>query len=53
MARIESLKGVQVKVCSLHCIDLNNNTLETLDTHFSYDEGLKEEQKFDKTVTEY
>ena len=32
-------------VCGLHCIDLNNDTLKLLGTHFSYNEKLKEEKK--------
>ena len=38
-------------VCGLHCIDLNNDTLKLLGTHFSYNEKLKEEKKH-KTVTD-
>ena len=45
------LKGIQVTVCGLRCIDLNNDTLKILGTHFSYNEKLKEE-KNDKTVTD-
>ena len=36
---------VQVEVCGLHCIDLSNDTLKILGTHFSYNEKLKEEKK--------
>ena len=46
------LKGVQVAVCGLRYIDLNNDTLKILDTHFSYNEKLKEEKNFYKTVTD-
>ena len=34
IAGIESLKGVQVAVCGMHCIDLNNDALQILGTHF-------------------
>ena len=44
-AGIEVLKGVQVAVCGMHCIDLNIDTLKTLGTHFFYNEKLKEEKK--------
>ena len=44
------LKVVQVAVCGVRCIDLNNNTLKILGTHFSYNEKLKEEKKIYKTV---
>ena len=40
------LKGDQMAVCTLQCIDLNNDTLKILCTHFSYSEKLKEEKKF-------
>ena len=52
IAGIGALKGVQVAVCGLRCIDLNNDTLKILGTHFSYNEELKEEKKFYKTVTD-
>ena len=43
------LKGFQVTVCGRCCVDLNNNTLKILGTHFSYNEKLKEENKFHTT----
>ena len=52
IADIGTLKGVQEAVCGLNCIDLNNDTLKTLGTYFSYSEKLKEEKKFCKTVTD-
>ena len=52
IADIGVLKGVQVAVCGLRCIDLNNDTLKILGTHFSYNEKFKEEKKFCKTVTD-
>ena len=52
IAGIGALKGVQVAVCGLRCIDLNNDTLKILGTHFSYNEKLKEEKNFYKTVTD-
>ena len=45
------LKGVQVAVCGMRCVDLKNDTLKILGTHFSYNEKLKEEKNFDATVT--
>ena len=52
IAGIGALKGVQVAVCGLRCIDLNNDTLKILRTHFSYIEKLKEEKSYCKTVTD-
>ena len=51
IASISVLKGVQVAVCSMHCIDLNNDTLKILSTHFSYNKKLKEQRTFFMTVT--
>ena len=51
IAGIGALKGVQVAVCGLRCIDLNNDTLKILGTHFSYNEKLKEEISY-KIVTD-
>ena len=39
-------------VCGERCIDLKNDTLKILGTHFSYNEKLKEEKNFYKTVTD-
>ena len=39
-------------VCGLRCIDLNNDTLKILGTHFSFSEKLKEEKNLYKTVTD-
>ena len=45
------LKGVQMAVCGMGCIDLNDDTLKILGTHFSYNEKLKEEKKY-KSATD-
>ena len=45
IADIGALKGVQVEVCGLCCIDLNNDTLKILGTYFSYNKKLKKEKK--------
>ena len=45
IAIIGVLKGVQVTVCGMHRIDLNNDALKALGNHFSYDEDLKEKRK--------
>ena len=45
IAVIGSLKGVQVAAYGLHCIDLNNDALKILGTHFPNNEKLKEERK--------
>ena len=45
------LKGVQVAVCGMRCVDLKNDTLKILVTHFSYNEKLKEGRNVYTTVT--
>ena len=45
------LKGVQVAVCGMRCVDLKNDTFKILGTHFCYNEKLKEERNFYTTVT--
>ena len=45
------LKGVQVAVCGMRCVDLKNDTFKILGTHFSYNEKLKEERNIYTTVT--
>ena len=39
------LKRAQVTVCSMRCVDLKNDTLKVLGTHFSYSEKLLKEEK--------
>ena len=36
IAGVGVLKGIQVVVCGMRCIDLNNDSLKILGTHFSY-----------------
>ena len=45
-----TLKGVQVAVCGIRCIDLNIDTLKVLDIHFSYKEKLNEKNTFSYIV---
>ena len=40
------LKGVQLAVCGMRCIDLNIDMLKILGTHFSYNGKLKQEKIF-------
>ena len=46
IAGIGVLKGVNVAVCGIQCIDLILDSIKILGTHFSYNEKLKEERKF-------
>ena len=44
------LKGVQVAVCGMRCIDLNNHILKILGTHFCDNKKLKVEKIFNKKL---
>ena len=43
-AGIGHLKRVQVAVCGMLCVYLNNDTLKMLSTYFSYNAKLKEKK---------
>ena len=47
---IGGLKGVHVAICHMCCVDLSNNTFNTLGTHFSYNEKLKEENFYTTAI---
>ena len=46
------LNDVQVAVCGMRCRDIMDDTLEILDTHFSYNGKLRVEKKICKTLTD-
>ena len=46
IAGIGVLKGVKGAVCGIKCVDLVLDTIKILETHFSYNEKLKEEINF-------
>ena len=52
IAGIGVLKGVQVAVCGMSCIDLNNDALKILATHFSYNKKIERRKKMFKTLTD-
>ena len=41
MAGMRVIKGVQVEVCGMKCIDLCNEVIKTLGTYFSYNRRKK------------
>ena len=43
---IRVLKGDQVAVCGVRCIDLSNVTIKILGIHFPYNEKLKEQKNY-------
>ena len=48
---IGALKGVQVAVCGMRCIDFCNEAIKTLGSYFSYNSRIKEECNFHKIVS--
>ena len=46
IAGIGVLNGVQVALCCMKCVILNNETVKILGVHFSYNKHLEEDKKF-------
>ena len=46
MAGIDVLNGVQVALCGMKCVNLNNETVKTLGVHFSYNKDLEQDKNF-------
>ena len=46
-----SLKGVKMAVCGIKCIDLTTETIKILGVHFSYNQKLKTQKNFVKSIT--
>ena len=51
IARIGALKGIQVAVCGMKCIDLCNEDIKILGTFFSFNSRIKEECNFLKIIS--
>ena len=51
IAGIGALKGVQVAVCGMRCIDICNEAIKILGTYFSYNSRIKEEYNFLKIAS--
>ena len=47
---IDVLSGLQVVICSMKCVNLNNETLEILGVHFSYNKNLEQDKKFSEQI---
>ena len=45
------MRSQVLAVFGMRCVDLKNDTLKILRTHFSYNEKLKDERNFYTTVT--
>ena len=40
------LNGVQVALCGMNCVNLNNKTVKTIGVHFSYNKNLEQDKNF-------
>ena len=50
LARIGALKGVEVVICGIKCVDLTREAITILGVFFSHDKNLQLESKFKKTI---
>ena len=46
IAGIGVLNGVQVALCGMKCVNLNNETVKTLGVHFPYNKNLEQDKNF-------
>ena len=46
IAGIGVLNGLQVALCGMKCVDLNNETVKILGVHFSYNKNLEQDKNF-------
>ena len=46
IAGIRVLNGVQVTLCGMKCVNLNNETVKILGVHFSYNNNLEQDKNF-------
>ena len=46
IAGIGVLNGVQVALCGMKCVNLNNDTVKILGFHFLYNRNLEQDQIF-------
>ena len=50
IAGIGVLNGVQVTLCGMKCVNLNNETVKILGVHFSYYKNLEQDKKFSEHI---
>ena len=49
-AGIGVLNGVQVALCGMKCVNLNNETVKILGVHFSYNKNLEQDKNFCENI---
>ena len=50
IAGIGALNGVQVALCGMKCVNLNNETVKILGVHFSYNKNLEQDKNFSEHI---
>ena len=50
IAGISVLNGVQVALCDMKCVNLNNETMKILGAHFWYNKNLEQDKKFSEHI---
>ena len=50
IAGIGVLNGVQVTLCGMKCVNLNNETVKILGVHFSYNKNLEQDKNFCENI---
>ena len=50
IAGIGVLNGVQVALCGIKCVNLNNETVKILGLHFSYNKNIEQDKNFSEHI---
>ena len=50
MAGIDVLKGVQMALCGMECVNLKNNTIIILGIHFSCNRSLENDENYRRYI---
>ena len=50
IAGIGVLKGVQMALCGMECVNLKNNTIKILGIHFSYNKSLEDDENYKRYI---
>ena len=51
IAGIGILNRVQVALCGMKCVNLNNETVKILGVHFSYNKNLEQDKNFSEHLS--
>ena len=51
IAGIVVLKGVQMTLCGMECVNLKHNTIKILGIHFSYNRKIENDENYRRYIT--